>query len=100
MAEVEEPEPRPDLVWDDQVCGLCVRVYSNGSQSFLFVYRINDHQRFIKIGKSPVWSLEAARKRATKLRAVVDEGDDPARELNRIDPVENVMRHIAEHRDE
>jgi Arm domain-containing DNA-binding protein len=100
MAEVEEPEPRPDLVWDDQVRGLCVRVYSNGSQSFLFVYRINDRQRFIKIGKTPVWSLEAARKRATKLRAVVDEGHDPARELNRIDPVENVMRHIAEHRDE
>jgi hypothetical protein len=82
MAEVEEPEPRPDLIWDDQVRGLCVRVYSNGSQSFLFVYRINDRQRFIKIGKSPVWSLEAARKRATKLRAVVDEGDDPARKLN------------------
>jgi hypothetical protein len=34
MAEVEEPEPRPDLIWDDQVRGLCVRVYSNGSQSY------------------------------------------------------------------
>jgi hypothetical protein len=44
MAEVEGPELRPDLVWDDQVRGLCVRVYSNGSQSFLFVYRVNDRQ--------------------------------------------------------
>jgi Arm domain-containing DNA-binding protein len=94
MAEVEEVEPQPDLIWDDQVRGLCVRIYGNGSQSFFFVYRINDRQRFIRIGKTPVWSLEAARKRARKLRAVADEGHDPA---SRVDPVENVMRHIAEH---
>jgi Arm DNA-binding domain len=103
MAEIEEAEPQPDSVWDDQVRGLCVRVYGNGSKSFFFVYRINDSQRFIRIGKTPVRSLEAARKRAGKLRAVVDEGRDPARsfrEPNRIDPVENVMRHIAEHRGE
>lgn len=103
MAEVDEAEPQPDLVWDEQARGLCVRIYGNSSKSFFFVYRINDRQRFIRIGKSPVWSLEAARKRASKLRAVVDEGHDTAsyfREPDRIDPVENVMRHIAEHRSE
>lgn len=74
-----------------------------GSQSFFFVYLINDRQRFLRIGTTPVWSLEAARKRASKLRAVLDEGRDPAssfREHGRIDPVENVMRHIAEHQGE
>jgi hypothetical protein len=103
MAEVEEAEPQPDLIWDVQVHGLCVRIFGNGSKSFFFVYRINDRQCFIRIGKTPVWSLEAAQKRARMLRAIVDEGRDPAsyfREPDRIDPVENVMRHIAEHRGE
>ena len=99
MAEVEEAGPQPDLVWDDQARGLCLRVYSNGSQSLLFVYRTNDRQRFIKIGKTPVWSLEAARKRANELRAIVDEGNDPAsyrREREKVRPVENVIQYIAE----
>ena len=74
MPEVEETDPQPDLVWDDQVRSLCVRIYGDGSQSFLFVYRINDCQRFIRIGKTPVWSLEAARDRAKSLRSIVDQG--------------------------
>ena len=64
----------------------------------LFVYRINDRQRFIKIGKTPVWSLEAARKRANELRAIFDEGNDPAsyrREREKVRPVENVIQYIA-----
>ena len=103
MAEVKQPEPQPDLVWDDQVRGLCVRIFGNGSKSFFFVYRINDRQHFIRIGTTPVWSLEAAQKRARKLRSVVDQGHDPAscfHEPERIAPVENFMRHITEHQDE
>jgi hypothetical protein len=99
MTEVEETEPQPNLVWDDQVRGLCVRVYGDGSQSFLFVYRINDRQHFIRIGKTPVWSLEAARDRAKSLRSVVEEGGDPAsyhRERDNVQAVENVIQYIAE----
>jgi len=78
---------------------LCVRVYGDGSKSFIFVYRIDDHQCFIRIGKTPVWSLEAARKRVKKLRAVVDQGGDAAshnREHDKMRPVEDVIRYIAE----
>lgn len=98
-AELSQAEPRSDLLWDDQARGLCVRVYGGGSESFIFVYRIGDRQRFIRIGKTPVWSLEAARKRAKKLRAVVDQGGDPAnhnREQDKMRPVEDVIRYIAE----
>jgi Arm DNA-binding domain len=97
-AEVEVTEPRPDLVWDDQARGLCARVHQNGSKSFIFVYRIDDRQRFMRIGKTPVWSLEAARKRAKKLRAIVDQGHDPAtyhRQAEKVMPVENVIQYIA-----
>ena len=66
-----------DLLWDDEVRGLCVRVYGDGSQSFIFLYCIDGHQRFIRIGQSPVWSLEAARMRAQELRSIVDQGHDP-----------------------
>ena len=77
---------------------LCVRVYGDGAQSFLFIYRMNDRQRFLRIGKSPKWSLEAARKRAKELRAVIDQGGDPEiynRERHKIGPVENLIRYIS-----
>ena len=63
-----------DLLWDDEVRGLCVRVYGDGSQSFIFLYRISRRQRFIRIGGSPEWSIGAARIRAQELRSIVDQG--------------------------
>jgi Arm DNA-binding domain len=75
--EVADTETRPDLVWDKEAPGLCVRVHGDGTKSFLFVYRMNDRQHFIRIGKSLKWSVEAVRKRAKELRAVVGQGGDP-----------------------
>jgi hypothetical protein len=68
----------PPMVWDAEARGLCVRVYGDGSKSFIFVYRTDDRQRFLRIGNTPIWSLEAARERAKELSAVVDQGRDPA----------------------
>jgi hypothetical protein len=97
--EVVRRETRPDLVWDDETRGLCMRVYGDGSQSFIFVYRIDDRQHFTRIGKTPIWSLEAARDRAKKLRAILNKGSDPARyqKQNNVALVEYVIRYIAEH---
>jgi hypothetical protein len=94
----EVGERRPDLVWDAEAPGLCVRVYGDGAKSFIFVYRRDDRQHFIRIGTTPVWSLEAARDRAKKLRSILNQGDDPARyhKQNNVAPVENVIRYIAE----
>jgi hypothetical protein len=93
---------RPDLIWDDEVPGLCLRVYGDGAKLFIFVYRINGQQRFIRIGKTPVWSLEGARIRAEELRSMIDEGRDPRPRKDRergemIPPVEDLLRYIAEH---
>jgi len=65
--EVAETDARPDLVWDKEVLGLCVRVYGDGSKSFTLVYRVGDRQRFVRIGKTPLWSLETARIRVKEL---------------------------------
>jgi hypothetical protein len=53
--EVGEIETRANLLWDTEAPGLCVRAYGDGSKSFIFVYRLNDRQRFIRIGKTPMW---------------------------------------------
>jgi hypothetical protein len=95
---VVEAAGREDLVWDDEARGLCVRVHADGAESFIFVYRIGDRQRFIRIGSSPLWSLDAARARAKKLRWIIDQGRDPAHEKRacEIPPVENLIKYIAE----
>jgi hypothetical protein len=67
---------QPDLIWDDEVRGLCLRVYGDGAKSFIFLYRFDGNQRFIRIGQSPVWSLEAARVIAKQLRSIVDKRHD------------------------
>jgi hypothetical protein len=98
-SDSEVTEKRPDLIWDDEAHGLCIRVYGDGSKSFIFVYRIEDRQRFIRIGRSPRWSLEGARTRAKELRSIIDQGRDPAGEKledSKIAPVENLIRYIAE----
>lgn len=89
----------PDLVWDHEAPGLCVRVHGNGAKSFLFVYRMAGRQRFLRIGGSPGWTLASAQNWAKELRTVVEEGGDPEghnRERQKIGPVENVIRYIAE----
>jgi hypothetical protein len=99
-AEAEQTERRPDLVWDAEARGLCVRIYGDGSKSIIFVYRTDDRQRFLRIGKTPIWSVEAARERAKELRAILDQRRDPARynrERGSVGPVENIIRYIAEH---
>jgi Arm domain-containing DNA-binding protein len=98
MMSLEETATRPDLIWDDEVRGLCVRVYGDGSKSFVFLYRIDGRQRFTRIGRSPEWSLKAARIRAKELRRIVDKGRDPAADKDDrsgIASVEKFLRHFA-----
>jgi hypothetical protein len=93
--------PRADLLWDDEARGLCLRVYGDGSKSFVFIYCVDGHQRFLRIGQSPEWSLEAARSRAKELRSIVDQGHDPRLSecCGRSEPpsVEGLTRYVAEH---
>jgi Arm domain-containing DNA-binding protein len=96
--EVAETGTRPDLVWDDEVPGLCVR-HGNGEKSFIFVYRRDNRQHFVRIGATPRWSLEGARRWAKELRSAVDQGHDPQlynREPQKIEPVESFIQLIAE----
>jgi hypothetical protein len=97
--EVAETGTRPDLVWDNEVPGLCVRVHGNGEKSFIFVYRRDNRQHFVRIGTTPRWSPEGARRWAKGLRSAVDQGHDPELyngERQKIKPVESFIQLIAE----
>ena len=51
--------------------------------------------RFVRIGMTPTWSLEGARRWAKELRSAVDRGGDPEsynRERQKIKPVESFIR--------
>jgi hypothetical protein len=98
---------RPDLVWDNEAPGLCIRVHGNGVKSFIFVYRRENRQHFARIGTSQRWSFEGARRWAKELRSAVDRGDDPElynrerqeianREDQKVKPVESFIRFIAD----
>ena len=52
-------------------------VHGNGEKSFIFVYRRDKRQRFVRIGTTPTWSLEGARRWPKELRSAVDRGDEP-----------------------
>lgn len=99
--EMADLAPRADLVWDEEVRGLCLRVRGDGSKSFVFIYCIDGHQRFMRIGHSPEWSLEAARVKAQTLRAIVDQGQDPrlGESCNRSEThsVEGLARYVTKH---
>jgi hypothetical protein len=98
---VRELAVRADLLWDDEVHGLCLRIYGDGSKSFIFIYCFDGHQKFIRIGRSPEWSLEAARVRAQELRSIVDQGHDPRLseycQRSEISPVAGLTRYGAAH---
>jgi Arm DNA-binding domain len=95
-----ENAARSDLIWDDEARGLCVRAYPDGSHSFIFLYRINGRQRFIRLGRSPGLSLKAARTMARQFCRIVDEGRDPVideRDRRWMTSFDKFLRHIAEH---
>jgi integrase len=80
-----QPESGPDakdtFEWDTVTPGLGVRVYPTGRKAFVFKYQIGGRSGRSKrytLGELGTLSLEDARKLATRDRALVYEGIDPA----------------------
>jgi len=72
------------------VPGFGLRVTANGVRAFVLSYRTKGLARRYTIGRYPVWSVAAARKRAATLRRVVDSGEDPVQDKR--DAAERGMR--------
>jgi integrase len=69
-------------LWDALVPGFGVRVTTRGVKTFFVRYRANGAQRRMKLGRYPVLSLAAARKRAKAVLTEAAAGADPALELH------------------
>lgn len=68
------------LVQDTFTSGFGVRITSKGAMGFILNYRIAGRLRRYTIGRSPEWTVVAARKRAQELRRMIDVGIDPMSE--------------------
>lgn len=63
------------VLWDHDVQGFGLRVYPSGRKAFVLSYRHLGRKRLITIGDYGVFTLDAARSKAKKLLAHVDERD-------------------------
>lgn len=71
------PDKGRNVVYEEDIRGLCVRVYSTGKRSFFLRTYIQGHDKTMKIGDYPTWPVAAARKRAQELKQQIDRGEDP-----------------------
>ncbi len=60
--------------------GLYIECYPNGSKHWRFKYRFGGQEKRLALGPYPAASLSAARDECDKLRALVKQGIDPARQ--------------------
>lgn len=83
-----KPNGRDHFVWDDQLPGFGLRVFSSGVKSYLIQYRQAGRTRRTTIGKHGVFTPEQARLEAKVLLGDVAKGGDPAqvRFVKRKDP--------------
>ncbi len=88
-------------IFDTDVRGFSITIYTSGNRAFTLDYRFGGRQRRMTIGRWPEWSTVAARERAKELRRDIDEGIDPlslresAREAPRVSDM--IERYLKEH---
>src|SRR6266478_2825478 len=75
-----------EITWDDGVAGFGARVTAKDYRAFIFNYRVkgSGQQRQITIGQCSNWSTGAARKEAKRLRRLVDDGEDPRGDFEKL----------------
>lgn len=64
-------------LFDEEVLGFALVVYTSGTKGFVLDYRVNGRQRRYTIGRWPDWSVVEARQRAKELRRELESGQDP-----------------------
>lgn len=75
-----EPAERDYFIWDDELTGFGLRVFTSGRRSYLVQYRAKGRTRRFTIGAHGVWTPETARNQALILLGRIAQGDNPAEE--------------------
>jgi hypothetical protein len=75
-----EPSEVDYFVWDEELAGFGLRVFTTGRRSYVVQYRAKGRTRRFTIGPHGVWTPETARKQARILLGRIAQGDNPAEE--------------------
>src|SRR5712671_4718263 len=77
IVEAAEAREKDYLIWDDELPGFGLRVFSSGKRSFVTQYRTRGRSRRYTIGLHGAWAPETARREAKVQLGRVAGGDDP-----------------------
>lgn len=68
------------VIWDDELPGFGLRVFTSGKRSYVIQYRKSGRSRRFTIGLHGVWTPEVARQEAKIHLGRIARGEDPAEE--------------------
>jgi integrase len=86
IAKAESPATGARFIFDDHrdaPRGFGLRITKAGGRAFVLQYTVDGVQRRKTIGEWPLWTLEAARVEAARLRREIDRGADPLADARR-----------------
>ncbi|WP_019139865.1 tyrosine-type recombinase/integrase [Noviherbaspirillum massiliense] len=71
------PGNRPAFLWDAGAPGLGLRATPGGSKAYIFQAKLRGNVIRLTIGDPATWDIAAAQAEATRLRMMIDNGQDP-----------------------
>src|SRR5260370_33064766 len=77
VVEAADAREKDYLIWDDDLPGFGLRVFSSGKRSYVIEYRTRGRSRRYTIGLHGAWAPETARPEARVQLGRVAGGDDP-----------------------
>jgi hypothetical protein len=80
IVDAAEAQGKDYVIWDDELPGFGLGVFTSGKRSYLIQYRSAGRSRRYTIGLHGVWTPELARKEAKVQLGRVAQGDNPAEE--------------------
>lgn len=75
-------------IYDSKVSGLAIRIYTNGTKSFVYRFKFNGQSKRYTIGKYPKITLNKARETAKDLYAQIRLGANPITEKKKKEEIE------------
>jgi integrase len=80
VVDAATPKDKDYVIWDDELPGFGLRVFSTGKRSYVLQYRAAGRSRRYTIGLHGVWTPETARQEAKVQLGRIASGDNPAEE--------------------